>query len=299
MTPKLNLLMSWQYLKGVRIRLVAKHASEINLFLDCGAIAAYAKGGAQDVEAYCDFVEALPLKPWGYLAMDEIGNPEVTRRNFERMLARGLRPIPIHTRNQPIENLDYYFDHSDLVAIGGLATGATGGPEYMARVMAHAKGRHVHLLGMTKLWALRQHAPYSTDSASWESAARYGSIGLYMGHGRYKQLRRRQLLKRPSDDVVAAIRRLGCNPFDLQKEAAWHGGPSVIRFLSASSWIALANDVKKYLGTQVFLATTNEVSVGVLLQAHRYHQGTGGNILCSRDTSGATPSWRPSDATSG
>jgi len=265
--------MSWPYITADVRRALIQHGSRLDLFMDCGAVTAYAAGRELSVDNYCKFLEGLDkdgIRPWAYMALDRIGDPEQTRANHSTMMKRGFKPIPVWTRNDDPERLDELFTHSKIVAIGGLATRSGSRIAYMQKAMDLAAGRPVHLLGMSSVDGLKRLRPFSSDSSSWESAARYGKLIVYDGMGKFRMLDRASLLKRPDDSIIHRLRELGCDPFALKKDAAWRGGSSMTRAISAASWCALSRDLVKNVGTRLFLAAANQPAMMALVRAHVY-----------------------------
>jgi hypothetical protein len=266
---RLPLLISYPYLTADMLRQLLAHQDSLDLFVDCGAFTAFAKGKHIDLDDYCRFLKALPFTPWRYMALDVIGDPERTWENYQTMLARGFTDaVPVLTRNTPEDHLEGFYRTADLVALGGLAT-KTGSPyRYVRSVMGRAAGRKVHLLGATNMGWLKHLAPYSADSSTWEDAARYGHFNLYLGGGLMKTVTRKSMMKAPTEEVVHSVRGFGLDPFELQRDSAWRGGNSLTRYISASSWIALARDFAKRVGTRVFLAAAATDAVRALIQVH-------------------------------
>ncbi|OFV89533.1 MAG: hypothetical protein A3J75_04975 [Acidobacteria bacterium RBG_16_68_9] len=267
---RLLLLKSWPYMKGDVVKLLAPHADRICLLVDSGAVTAFSSGKTLSVDEYCRFLEKLPIRPWGYLSLDEIGNPRTTWRNYTTMLKRGFTPIPVYTRNDSPERLDECFQTSLIVAVGGLATRSGSHVPHMFGVVKRAGGRKIHLLGMTGVSALKTIRPFSADSSSWESAARYGNVVLYMGNARMRKLDRKDVMERPSEELLHRVKQLGCDPYALRRESAWRGGSSETRAISAASWVALSRDMKRQIGTHLFLASTTVQAGRALLSAYIY-----------------------------
>ena len=266
----LNLLVAYPYAKPEIIDLVKQNESRICFLLDSGAFTAWKAGKPIALDDYCKFIESLPFKPWRYFTLDVIGDPEATMRNYETMLARGLKPVPIFTRGEDPKLLDTYYETSDVVGIGGLV-GTGGNKGFVKGIMRKVGTRRVHLLGFTNQPFLKAYRPYMADSSSWEMGARYARCPLYLGGGAplvglskatiHEQLR--------NEKIRLAIQRLNLNPNDFLKSENWNGGYSITRRTGARSMVRYSHDVGKNLGTKLFLAAATGYAAGLLLEGLR------------------------------
>lgn len=263
----LNLLVAYPYVKQDVVDLLKERASEIRYVLDSGAFTAWKAGKPIEVDEYCRFIEGLPITPWRYFTLDVIGNPAATMKNYETMLARGLKPIPIFTRGEDLSILDEYYKTSDVVGIGGLV-GTRGNKGFVKGIMERVAGRKVHWLGFTNLPFLKYYKPYMADSSSWEMGARYGSCPVYIGSGypiiSLKKNTRHEQLK--DERIIAAIEREGLHSEDFYDAKNWAGGYSVSRRMGARSMRRFSQDVEKNLGTYVFLAAATRYACELLLE---------------------------------
>lgn len=261
--------MSYPYCNADVIRSMLEHQDRLEILIDCGAVTAYASGKEIKLDDYCRFIEALPFGTAGYMALDVIGDSVQTMANYRAMLERGLKPIPVFTRNTPSEDLDFYLDTSQMVAVGGLATKVGTRPfAYTKSVMERAAGRRVHLLGMTDVRWLRALAPYSADSSSWTYGTRFAAVYLYQADGTLTMMRRWHLDKKPPEDWLNRIREFGLDPFAFRYDEAWRGSQSISVYLSAASWVAMQRDVKRRVGTRIYIAAASAWALNVLLSSY-------------------------------
>jgi hypothetical protein len=266
---KLNILIAYPYFKGATVNTVIEAQEKIRLVVDSGAFTAWKAGKPIELDDYCRFLEGLPVEPWRYFTLDVIGDPGATLKNYETMLRRGFKPVPIFTRGEDPSVLDDLYKTSDVVGVGGLV-GTQGNAEFVSGIMAHAAGRRVHLLGFTRMAHLRAFRPYMCDASSWESGARYASLPLYLGSGKIKVVGKQDFRSRPSQEICRAICRLGVDPRLLAMAGAWTGGYSVSRRLCALSGVALSRDVQRNLGTNYFLAVAADCGLRLLIEAHDF-----------------------------
>lgn len=263
----LNLLVAFPYLNPDIIALIRAREDKIRFVLDSGAFTAWKAGKTIELDSYCKFIETLPFKPWRYFTLDVVGDPHGTLRNYETMLERGFKPVPIFTRGEDPALLDTYYKTSDVVGIGGLV-GTSGNKGFVKGIMRLVNGRRVHLLGFTNLAFLKVFRPYMADSSSWEMGARFASCPLYLGRGQpLVSIRKDTVVKQLADDKIrAAIRACGIEPEDFLKPELWNGGYSVTRRVGARSMVRFSQDVGKNLGTNLFLAATTKYAVELLLE---------------------------------
>lgn len=241
-----------------------ENAGCIRFLIDCGAFTAWKLGKPVDLDDYCRFLEALPFTPWRYFALDVIGDPHATRQNYDTMLKRGFKPVPIYTRGEDPRALDDYFDTSDVVGLGGLAGSSQTPAPYLKWLWPQLNGRQVHVLGFSHMEWLKILRPYSCDSSNWLYGTRYANVGVYVGRGRIRWINNAKFQTRPPPDVLDAIAKLGFDPYALQRQTAWNGGNSLVHWISAASWVAAQRDIAKNLGTMYFLACAAADTIPVI-----------------------------------
>ncbi len=266
-TPKLNLLVAYPYMKPDVIRLVSENEHRVRFLLDSGAFTAWKAGKPISLDDYCRFIESLPFKPWRYFTLDVIGDPKASLANYETMLKRGFKPVPIFTRGEDPSVLEDYYKTSDVVGIGGLV-GTRGNKGFVKGIMGALKGRRAHLLGFTSLPFLKVYKPYMADSSSWEMGARYGSTPLYLGGGQpLISIRKEKIHVQIRDEKFRqAVTCLGLSPDDFLKAENWNGGYSISRRTGARSMVRFSRDVGANLGTNLFLAAATKYACELLLE---------------------------------
>jgi hypothetical protein len=268
MEPRLNVLVAYPYLNPQMLDLLKRCGSELRFLLDSGAFTAWKAGKPIALDDYCRFLEQLPIKPWRYFALDVIGDPHGTMSNYETMLKRGFKPVPIFTRGEDPSVLDDYYKTSDVVGIGGLV-GTPGNRGFVRGIMRHVGDRKVHWLGFTDLDFVKVFRPYMCDSSSWESGARYGGLKLYLGRGRFKAIKKADFASKPDPAILERIKYLGLDPYQLAQRDSWHGGYSASRTLCARSSVAMSVDVERSLGTKLFLAIAASCGLDLVMSGFR------------------------------
>jgi hypothetical protein len=268
---RINVLYAFPYLTENVVREIARHKEHLCLFIDSGAFSAFHSGHVVTLDAYCNFLTALPFKPEHYFMLDVIADPEATMRNYREMLKRGFNPIPIFTPGAPFEHIDEYLETSEYLGCGGLTEkyGARSF-HYLTKVFERAKGAKIHLLGYTQPAYVKHFRPYSCDSTSWVRTQRYGIMDLYVGRGEYISWHRRQARKRPSEKIAQAIRNLGYDPATFQNEAAWRGKENPATAISTRSWLAYMADAEKNIGTKIALACGDVQKLREIMQERNF-----------------------------
>lgn len=262
---KLNILVAYPYMKPDVVSILKTHQDDIRFLLDSGAFTSWKAGKPIALDDYCRFIESLPFKPWRYFTLDVIGNPEASLKNYEIMLSRGFKPIPIFTRGEDIKMIDEYYKTSDVVGIGGLV-GTVGNKGFVKGIMKKVGDRKVHWLGFTNKEFIKFYKPYMCDSSSWESGARYGSFSLYLGNGKFYQCNKKDFKRKPDDKICAIIKSYGVNVDDLSKDKNWSGGRSLNRTINAMSIVRSNLDTEKNIGTKQFAAAATTLAVTLLYE---------------------------------
>lgn len=259
---KINFLVAYPYMNQRVIDALISRKNEIDFLLDSGAFTAWKAGKPIALDDYCKFIESLPIKPWRYFTLDVIGDPEASMKNYEIMIDRGFKPLPIFTRGENHEMLEKYYETSDVVGIGGLV-GTQKNKAFVNGIMKKVGKRKVHWLGFTSIDFIKTYKPYMCDSSSWSSGIRYGALSLYKGYGKFERVTKKQFLENPSDYIKELIKKHGINPQDLAFSEHWVNrlGTSALRTSCFRSWAMFQDDVVKNTGTKFFLACASEQDI--------------------------------------
>lgn len=216
--PRLNLLCAFPYITKRLAKLIGENYAALRFIIDSGAFTAWRAGKAIALDDYCRFLEQLPFVPWRYFALDVVGDPHATLRNYETMLKRGFKPVPVFTRGERVPLLERYYETSDVVAFGGLV-GTPGNKGFVNGIMRHVKKRRCHWLGLTSLPFLKVYRPYMCDTASWESGAQFATIRLYLGNSRQVVVNKETFRTRPSQEILDA-----CESYGIERPAPLEAG---------------------------------------------------------------------------
>lgn len=273
MSSKLNILVAYPYMSKQVIRELDANRDKIEFLLDSGAFTAWKSGKPIHIDDYCRFLDSLPFKPWRYFTLDVIGDAEGTMKNYELMLSRGYNPVPIFTPSQDFDEIDYYYSKTDMIGAGGLVGKYNkDGLLYVNKLMKKVNGRKIHLLGYTKSDFLKHFKPYSCDSSSWSSSFRYASAKIYKGNGAWLAFTKKQLINKPSDELINLIKRHGVDPSRLAQQSEWSNGNKeneyAIETLTHRTWVKYQKDIEKNISTKLFLACSTEGQVKLMVRAY-------------------------------
>ena len=268
MTFRLPILVAYPYFNAdVRKFLSERDPNDFSLIVDSGAFTAWNSGGGISMDAYLRFLKGLP-SDWDMRAiqLDAIAQPAKTRENFDVMREQ-MDVIPVFTRGAPMEDRDYFYEHADYIAVGGIADKQNRA--YLRHLMQTNNGRSVHWLGYTDLKEIIHFRPASTDSSGITGSQRFGSIPYYVGRGKMKTLQRSVFCERPPADFIASTRRRGFTMKEIQRlgeREAWRGavrkpedGPrGFASFVAYTHHIARNIEIERHTGTKMYLAFATE-----------------------------------------
>lgn len=260
---KLRILVAYPYMKENAIQSLQDIGGDLEFLLDSGAFTAWKAGKEINVDDYCNFIEKLPITPWRYFNLDKIGDPHGSMENYQTMIKRGFKPLPVFTRGESVDYIDEYYKTSDVLGIGGLV-GTKGNKGFVKGVMKHIGNRKVHWLGFTSSDYVNHYKPYMCDCSSWSYATRYGDLQLYIGQGKIKSIHRKEFYKKPDDLILNTISSYGVDPKLLAKEESWRSPNNTVHKLVAQSWVRRSLQSFDKLDTRLFLAAASAQDVKIL-----------------------------------
>lgn len=248
-----------------------------DVLLDSGAFTAKNVGIEIQLSDYMRFVKENEHRLFGYMALDKLQDPVQTDKNLEIMLAAGLKPIPVHVFGDDGDRMDYLFERSDLVALGGFRRPHRGAapPGYVKQKMAWAAGRPVHWLGYTQEHMLRAFHPYSCDCSSWSGGHRFGRLDIYLGDGRWVSASRQQCDRiRSNEEAIKEIAKAGFSVKDLFDNDCWHRrlkkGIPYSRHLPLNivtrSWAHYICEFQARFNVRIFLAHSLDMTASIVVK---------------------------------
>jgi hypothetical protein len=282
-SPKLPLLVSYAFLRDMP-ELCAELTArpDVELLLDSGEFTAKNAGYEIVLTDYLSFLGKYGRGLFGYMALDKIQDPVQTAANLRVMLREGFKPIPIHVFGDGAARMDELFEVSEWVALGGLRRPHRGSApvSYVSQKMQWARGRNVHWLGYVRLGAIKAFRPFSCDCSSFSSGVRYGNVQAYAGQGRWLNFQLREVLEtrahlRP--EVRQILARYDVPVEHFLDERFWRNakgsgvgdGEAVVVKLPFRSWVSYVMEVRRLLGTRVFIASL-PVSLKNLFEAFEW-----------------------------
>jgi hypothetical protein len=242
-TPwKVPILISYAYWNENIVKALKKWEGNYRLYLDSGAFTAYKQGKEINFDEYCAFVKSPPVPVERYFMLDKIGDPKVTKINLEKMLKKGLKPVPIFTRGEDVKELDGFYKVSNLVGLGGIA-GTKDANKYVKWFeQTIRKGRLVHWLGFANRDFVLYFKPTSFDSTAWVGGCRFGFIQFFHDNT-WRKCERSDIL---AGKFKREITELGFDFNELKREENWHrvSLESYIGKITAVSWLKWAKKLE-------------------------------------------------------
>jgi hypothetical protein len=269
---RLNLLVAYPYMTASIIKILAENQSRVRFLLDSGAFTAWKAGKPIAIDDYCRFIENLPIKPWRYFTLDVIGDPAGSLKNYEILIKRGFKPVPIFTRGESPSALDEYYKTSDVVGIGGLV-GTQKNRGFVNGIMKHVGKRRVHWLGFTSTEYLKQYRPYMCDSSSWAGALIFASLKIYDKGGRFVACQKKDFVRHPSPDIVRLLREYEIDPMLFAKASNWKNsgkGDYPTEMVAFRSFVKFQREVGTELGTKIFMAVASDWQTKLSLEAYDF-----------------------------
>jgi len=268
----LNILVAIPYCKPTVIEELS-NIKNLKFYLDSGAFTAWKAGKVITIDQYCRFISDLKIKPWRYFTLDVIGDPKKTKENFIQIKKNGFNPVPIFTRGEDLKELDFYYDHSDCVAIGGLV-GTSGNKGYVKGLMKYIGNRKTHWLGFNAKEYLSHYKPYSCDSSSWNFSFRYASAKIYDRNGIWIPFTKNDFINKPSQSLLKLILELDVDPKRLSKSSEWSNSNKdyeyAIESITYRTWLKYQNDIYNKLNVLYFLACSTDGQVKLFNRAQKF-----------------------------
>lgn len=266
MTKKINMLCAYPYMTSNMQKTLQSHDETTRLVVDSGAFTAWKAGKPIALDDYCRFLESLPKMPWKYFMLDKIGDPEGTLKNYELMLKRGFKPIPIFTRGEDPSVIEDFYKTSDIVGIGGLVQ-TRKNKGFVNGIMKMIGKRKCHWLGFTNDAFVLHYRPYMCDSSTFDGPLRFGVLKLYQGRGKSITVGKKDFMARPSVEICELIRSYGEDPKELAKAVNWVNtgtNKSTLERLTYKSAMWKNREIEKKTGSKIFFAITSNWKVTAL-----------------------------------
>ena len=257
-------LISYHYLRNMSTDEIAYFAQGgakedgFEVMLDSGAFSAKNVGATIELDEYMEFVSNYGHHfEGGYVALDVLGEPDQTQKNLDIMWTNKLNPMPVHVWGDTKQRMDELFERSSKVCLGGFRRPGRGPApkEYVVEKMRMASGRPVHWLGYTNIDMVATLTPHSCDSISWQAAKIWGRCVFYKGNGRWSAISKDEATSRRFTKMeLIHMNQLGLTQGQLRNTESWSGPKGPHARVTTLSWLKYVLQLRKELGTRMFLA---------------------------------------------
>lgn len=254
MNVKIPILISFAYMKESLIATLQEHKDTFEVILDSGAFTAFNTGRTITVQDYMKFLEKPPLDFSFYFSLDSIGNPQKSMENFNILCKEGFNPVPVYTRGDTKNEFDYYYKARDFIGIGGIA-GTEDNRYYLHKLYQDKMitSHKVHWLGFWDRDFLLHYKPFSCDTQSWMSAARYGR-SWYIKHRKLLSFNRKNY-QSPNVKAYCAKYGIDNNLLRLDDNWRWDGKcASLSQEIQSLAALEYVNLIRATTGTKIYLA---------------------------------------------
>jgi len=272
------ILLSFEYLKKGNLKDLARTVLGHNvcdILIDSGAFSAHRLGHHIRITSYIECCKELLAHPevWGCIQLDKIGDEEGSRRNLDRMVQSGVKPMPVLTTDAPLERLKEYVQINKRICIAG-GLGKFSGVEkwsydrYRRAVKAHPDAEF-HGLGYVRWPEMFETGLRTVDSSSHSAGERFGCLAYFdrsaqsvRKQGGVMNLRRHVLnADEPWSKLDPTLRWYldGCGVTKMQwrDRQAMNVGPlSFASFSMTAAHVAQSMYAQKH-GLTIFLASSN------------------------------------------
>ncbi|MCP1354600.1 hypothetical protein [Aneurinibacillus migulanus] len=167
-----RLLMSYHYFrtKGIYSFIEKIGYKPKEIILDSGAFSAATKGRNISPIDYMRFIDENSEYIMRYIALDVIGDPDLTRMYYDIMRFKGYNPVPVYHFGDEMKYLDYYVKQgADYVALGGCAREWSRGKvvQWVQGAIGKYPDVKFHFLGSSSRKITDHCDLYSADSSTW------------------------------------------------------------------------------------------------------------------------------------
>lgn len=188
-TYPVDALVSFHYYRRDDLMRAVTEPRHLRLIGDSGAFSAWSQGAPVQLSEYAAWCLKWRHTLCWVAALDVIGDPDATRRNWQIMRDDyGLDTVPtLHAGADP-KNLDGYADAGvDYCGLGGLVGIAPRAFRWLISVFRYARDNHpgmrFHAWGVTNRQILEALPFYSADSSGiMGQAYRYARLRLFNPH---------------------------------------------------------------------------------------------------------------------
>jgi hypothetical protein len=176
---KLNVLVSYAYLKGNGVKLTRDYRDKIDsLYLDSGAFTAASGKVHISLSEYRRFIRRFGALFDEVFNLDnKFDNPDHNKQNqiyLEEDLPKGSkRPIPVlHDKVDPLKEFREYADEGHKY----IAIGSNLPRKLLDVIWKDFSGIDIHMFGKLNRKLLFDYKPFSADASTWAKAVGFGKL---------------------------------------------------------------------------------------------------------------------------
>jgi hypothetical protein len=188
------LLLSYFYFRNKSLQeFVDQIGYQPEVLLDSGAYSAWTTGRNISPLDYMRYIRDNQALISNYVALDVLGDGEITRLYYEIMRIKGFTPIPVYHYGTDEKYLQRYLDDgAEFVALGG--TVPVGNKQEVADwvrgLIQKYPNIRFHVLGASSKPILGVEGLYSCDSSTWIMRAANGEPVWIKGKSRESKIKR-------------------------------------------------------------------------------------------------------------
>lgn len=238
--PRLSLLYSYYYLRNDKsaaadTELLVALAPYIDILIDSGAFTdfhmerkAAARGTSHlplRLDDYIAWLHDTKEHWWQYVMLDVIRDPRASRLNLQRMVSKGLRPMPVFTYPETLDVVPELVGINEHLCVSGGTDAARSFMHQRIHRVYDASERRakIHGLAFVKYPDIYQLPLYSVDSSTWLAGKRFGTIHRYEPrHGMVGGPWQKTLAAKRDPSTILHLRRCNISPDVLRTRAKPH-----------------------------------------------------------------------------
>jgi hypothetical protein len=189
-----RLLLSFHYFRTKRLDDVVERLGYNPLILlDSGAYSAHTKGKNFSVLDYMSFIKQNSHHIERYIALDVVGDSELTHMYYLMMRSKGFDPIPVFHYGENRSYLERYLKKGEkYIALGGTVgiKDKKKVADWINSLARQYPDIQFHLLGSSSPQIMSKSSVYSCDSSTWMLKAINGYPKHIKGRSREAKAKR-------------------------------------------------------------------------------------------------------------